>query len=265
MAHSNETIVYSLDFMLLYKNLHLKEYASSVRTGSGWKPEFYKNKTDWALKKTIALTNKLNKDNFNELCKNFHSLYIGVPNALSEMIKEIYKKALMSASYMELYIKLVTILSKNINSNQPIEMLKNLCLKKFKEEQNPLSRLDNITFIGYMTKLEYFKANVIIRTVIPDLLDSNKIEELCKLLDVAHIILKKHLKIRLNEVIEDMFRKVSSKREKFMIEDLNEKIKKLDVNNRWGKTKQTEYHSSRKRHNFRNNYKKNSPPKKKRK
>ena len=89
---------------------------------------------------------------------------------------------------MELYIKLVTILSKNINSNQPIEMLKNLCLKNLKK--NPLSHLDNIAFIGNMTKLEYFKANVIIRTVIPDLLDSNRIEELCKLLDVAHVILK---------------------------------------------------------------------------
>ena len=53
MAHSNEIIVYSLDFMLLYKNLHLKEYASSVRTGSGWKPEFYKNKSDWAIKKQL--------------------------------------------------------------------------------------------------------------------------------------------------------------------------------------------------------------------
>ena len=212
MAHNNELIVYSLEFMLLYKNLHLKEYASSVRTGSGWKPEFYKNKTDWAIKKTIALTNKLNKDNFGELCKKFHSLYIGVPNALTEMINEIYKKALMSAAYMELYIKLVTILSKNINSNEPIEMLKQLCLKKFKEETNQLSRFDNIKFIGYMTKLEYFKANVIIRTIIPDLLDTNKIEELCQLLDIAHVILKKHLKNRLNEVIEHMFKKVNTKK-----------------------------------------------------
>lgn len=264
MALSNEIIVYSLDFMLLYKNLHLKEYASSARTGSsGWKPEFYKDKADWALKKTIALTNKLNKDNFQELCKNFHSLYIGVPTALPKMIDEIYKKALLSASYMELYIKLVHILAKNINSTQPIEVLKKMCLDRFKTEKNELSRLDNITFIANMTKLEFFKANVIIRSIIPDLLDSNKIEELCKLLDVAHIILKKYLKNRLDEVIEHMLKKVISKREKFMIEDLKDKIKKLEVTNRWGKNKQSNSYSSRKRHNFRNNYRKNTPPKKK--
>jgi hypothetical protein len=269
MGSTSELIVYSLDFMRLYKDLHMKQHASSVRTSSGWKPTFYQDKEEWAVRKTISLANKLSNENFNELSKNFHSLYISAPAALENMCNELYKKALLDKAYVHLYIKMVLQLSKDIKSNKPVLFLQNACLENFKTLETKFSRMDNIRFIANMAKLEVFKVNKVIRTIIPDLIDSQRIEELCMLIEITLELLEKHLKNKLRQVIDEMYKLSNSKRIQFMVDDLKAKLRankpRINVRPRWEKkkSKQNQGYSSRKRPEFYRATKNNPPPKEK--
>ena len=221
--------------MSLYKELHQKAFASSVRTTEGgWKPEVYHNKEERVVKKSFSLLNKLNANNFKEIYGQIHSLFITAPQTISNIVEMVFDKALVDKAYRSIYIRLVIKLASLSNSQSPTILLTSKVIGAYETIVDRHSRHDAIELLGacYLDKLF---DHAYIRSIVQDLLVKSDVEELCKLIEKIQLNINDVLPdSTLKSTLDEMYEKATDTRIQFMVDDLRGKIKtKSVVKNQW--------------------------------